>query len=43
MDLLTYINRKNNILLDGAMGTQLAARGLEMGCVNTVSYTHLPS
>lgn len=38
MDLLTYINRKNNILLDGAMGTQLAARGLEMSCVNNITH-----
>lgn len=38
MDLLTYINEKKNILLDGAMGTQLAARGLEMSCVNNITH-----
>lgn len=38
MDLLTFIDEGKTILLDGAMGTQLAARGLEMSCANNISH-----
>lgn len=38
MDLLAFINEGKTVLLDGAMGTQLAARGLEMSCVNNISH-----
>jgi len=38
MDLAEFIAERSPILLDGAMGTQLAARGLEMGGQNCVSH-----
>jgi len=31
MDLLDFLTNQDTILLDGAMGTQLALRGLSMG------------
>ena len=38
MDLSQFILKRSPILLDGAMGTQLAAAGLEMGGQNCVSH-----
>jgi len=38
MDLAEFIAEQSPILLDGAMGTQLAAAGLEMGGENCVSH-----
>ncbi len=38
MDLRQVIGEKKMILLDGAMGTQLAARGLEMSCANNITH-----
>ena len=38
MDLSTFLTRKDLILLDGAMGTQLAERGAAMGGQSTVSH-----
>jgi len=40
MDLAEFIARRSPILLDGAMGTQLAAAGLEMGGQNCVAHPH---
>jgi 5-methyltetrahydrofolate--homocysteine methyltransferase len=38
MDLSTFLTKKELILLDGAMGTQLAERGAAMGGQSTVSH-----
>lgn len=38
MELKQFIAQRSPILLDGAMGTQLAAAGLEMGGQNCVSH-----
>lgn len=38
MDLSTFLTRKDLILLDGAMGTQLAERGAAMGGQSTISH-----
>ncbi|MBN1255407.1 MAG: homocysteine S-methyltransferase family protein [Deltaproteobacteria bacterium] len=38
MDLSTFLTRKDLILLDGAMGTQLAERGAVMGGQSTISH-----
>jgi 5-methyltetrahydrofolate--homocysteine methyltransferase len=38
MDLSTFLNKKELILLDGAMGTQLAERGAAMGGQSTISH-----
>jgi 5-methyltetrahydrofolate--homocysteine methyltransferase len=38
MDLLAYIQSKNIVLLDGAMGTRLDEAGLEMGGQNNVTH-----
>lgn len=38
MDLRQAIGEKKMLLLDGAMGTQLAARGLEMSCANNITH-----
>jgi S-methylmethionine-dependent homocysteine/selenocysteine methylase len=35
MDLSTLLRKKDVILLDGVMGTQLADRGLSMGGAST--------
>jgi 5-methyltetrahydrofolate--homocysteine methyltransferase len=38
IDLSDFLDRQSPILLDGAMGTQLAANGLEMGGQNSITH-----
>src|SRR5512145_1423538 len=40
MNPVQLLTERSPILLDGAMGTQLAAAGLEMGGQNNISHPH---